>query len=127
MGIGMSARSGKAIRRTLAIIASVAQVLLLFAPLVELQDSDHDLGSIVAGITRPDSPSMAPRHAPAQPHNATTCPACIAQSLHAQVAHAAPLPAGAVIERERFELRSAVVTSTGPPSSHHSRAPPAFS
>jgi hypothetical protein len=114
-------------RRSLAIIATVAQVLLLFAPLAELRDEDHGIRTIAAGITRPDSPAIAPTPARSQPHNATTCPACIAQSLHAQVAHAAPLPAAAVIENQRFELRSAVVVSTGPPSAHQSRAPPVIS
>jgi hypothetical protein len=127
MGTSSSISVATAFRRALSSVAIFAQLLLLFTPLVELRDGDTDSRAIAAGITRPDAPSMAPQHEQAQQHNATTCPACIAQSLHAQLTAPVRLPTTIVAERTPTEIRREVLPGHDPPTAHLSRAPPVVS
>jgi imidazolonepropionase-like amidohydrolase len=116
-----------AICRSLAGVALFAQVLTQFAPLAELRDSAGPARVLAPGITTPTAATLAAQHDRAPPHNATTCPACIAQSLHARVESSVRLPALAVAEQAPTDRRTTTLRHHDPPSSHHSRAPPIVS
>ena len=116
-----------AVRRALASVATFAQLLLLFTPLVELRDTDSGPHAITAASLTPDAPSVGASHGQAVPHDATTCPACIAQSLHAQLVASVRLPTAIVAEPTPTEFRTDVLPYHDPPSTHRSRAPPAVS
>lgn len=127
MGIGSRTGLAMAVRHAVACVAIFAQALLLFTPLVELRDAHAGPSTISAGAITPDAPSVAPQHERSRQHDATSCPACIAQSLHAQVAPGAPPPTCEIVECHALDLRSAVAASHGPSSAHRSRAPPSIS
>jgi hypothetical protein len=116
-----------AIRRALASVAIFAQLLLVFAPLLEVRDGDNGTWPIAVGVTTPGALMVAgqPDHRPQ--HNPTTCPACIAQSLHAQLESSVRLPVVVVAQRAPVDLRTASLRHHDPPSLHHSRAPPVLS
>lgn len=116
-----------AVRRALSSVAIFAQVVLIFAPLVDLHDGDGARRVIAAGLTTPDAPTMAAQTGHPLQHNATTCPACIAQSLHAQLSAAVRLPTVPVAERSVADRRSAALPQHDPPATLHSRAPPVVS
>jgi hypothetical protein len=121
LGLGASAR------RILALVAGVAQLLLLSAPLADLPERGSGVLTVAPGIATPDSPSIAPQHPATQQHNATTCPACIAQTLHAQASAVLRLPTVVVSERAPVEIRRAAPPHHDPPAAHLSRAPPVVS
>lgn len=108
-------------------MAVFAQVLMLFTPLIEVRDRDAPGRAIAAGVTAPGSATVAAERSRAAPHDATTCPACIAQSLFARVESGVRLPTLAAAERAPADLRAAALPHYDPPSSHHSRAPPVVS
>jgi hypothetical protein len=114
-------------RRGLALVAVLAQVAIVFAPLVEVHDAQA--GRTSAGAIPVPSRGAAigaqQNHRP--PHNPTTCPACIAQSLHAQQTSNVRIPTLAFAERGRLELRTAIFLGDENPSTHRSRAPPLVS
>jgi hypothetical protein len=116
----------QAIHRALASVAVFAQVLLLFSPLLEIRHGEGRAAISVA-IASQQSGSWIQSHGSAIPHNPTTCPACIAQSLHAQVAPGVRLPTLLVAELAPVETATAVLPHHDPPSTHHSRAPPVVS
>ena len=123
-------RGGKlrsTIWRALAGMAVSAQVLMLFSPLVELRDSDARGPRLAAGFATPGIATIGSERSHAPPHNATTCPACIAQSLHARVEPGVRLPAAIVAEGAPIDLRITVLPHHDPPSTHLSRAPPSVS
>ncbi|MGH7592639.1 MAG: hypothetical protein ACRELE_02115, partial [Gemmatimonadales bacterium] len=82
---------------------------------------------LAAGITTPAAATIAADRGHAPPHNPTTCPACIAQSLHAQVESSVHLPTLVVAERAPTDLHTALQPHHDPPSTHRSRAPPVVS
>lgn len=127
--MGMGRRDGFAIavRRALSSVAIFAQVILIFVPLVDLHDGDGAGRIIAAGLTTPDSPTIAAQQGQQPQHNATTCPACIAQSLHAQLSAAVHLPTVPVAERRVVDRRSSTLPQHDPPTTLHSRAPPVVS
>jgi hypothetical protein len=127
MGIRVNGSLKAAIWRSLAGMAVFAQVLMLFTPLIEVRDTDAPGRVIAAGVTTPASASIASERGRTSPHNATTCPACIAQSLFAQVESGVRLPTLVVAERAPVDLRAAILRHHDPPSTHHSRAPPVVS
>ena len=116
-----------AIRRSLASVASFAQLLLLFAPLVELRETGHGTDTVEAGVTAPNAPALDVQRGQAQHHDATTCPACIAQSLHAQLVGPVRLPTNVIAEQAPVEIPGAAVQTLDPPATHRSRAPPVAS
>ena|ERR1017187_1580481 len=116
-----------AICRALAGVALFAQVLMVFAPLAELRNSAGPTSVLAAGITTPTAATLAAQHDRAPPHNPATCPACIAQSLHARVEASVRLPTLAVAEQAPTDRRTATLRHREPPSAHHSRAPPIVS
>ena len=124
MGIGSGDVLGAAFRRALAAAALVAQVALLVAPLADVHDAAAvDPGAIPAvsagganGITAQQSHERA--------HNPATCPACIAQSLHANFERPVGVPAVAVVQASPADPRAAGRPQRGPPATHQSRAPP---
>lgn len=113
-----------AIRHALTSVAIFAQLLLLAVPLVEIHDVETGPRTISAGLASSGNTMLAGHESRVPSHNPTTCPACIVQSLHAQVAPTPSIPACVVVECQRFDSHTAVIVSTGPPSAHHSRAPP---
>ena len=126
MGTGLRSNLSIAITRALAILAIFAQMLLLFAPLVELHDGDNGARAVLAGASA--APSIAAGQQSHTPqHNPTTCPACIAQSLHAQLESGVRLPTITMAQRAPVDLRAAALPHHDPPSTHHSRAPPVVS
>jgi hypothetical protein len=127
MGIRVNGGLKSAIWRSLAAMAVFAQVLMLFTPLIEVRDTEAPGRVIAAGVTTPASASMASQRGRTTPHNATTCPACIAQSLFARVESGVRLPTLVVAERAPVDLRAEVLPHHDPPSTHHSRAPPVVS
>jgi len=127
MGIRVGGGIKSAIWRSLAATAVFAQVLMLFTPLLEVRDTDAPGRVFAAGVTTPASASMGTERGRATPHNATTCPACIAQSLFARVESCVRLPTMVVAERAPVDLRAEVLRHHDPPSTHHSRAPPVVS
>ncbi len=116
-----------AIRRALASVAIFAQVLLLFSPLIELHDGDAGARVAIGTVGTSGAAMVAglPDHTPQ--HNPTTCPACIAQSLHAQLASGVRLPTVVVAQQAPADFRTAHLPQHDPPSTHHSRAPPVVS
>jgi hypothetical protein len=127
MGILVNGSLKSAIWHSLAATAVFAQVLMLFTPLIEVRDTDAPGRVIAAGVTTPGSAAMASERGRTSPHNATTCPACIAQSLFAQVESSVRLPTLVVAERTPVDLRAEVLRHHDPPSTLHSRAPPVVS
>ena len=127
MGTRVNGTLESAIWRSLAALAVFAQALMLFTPLLEVRDTDAPGRVIAAGVTTPASASMAAERGRATPHNATTCPACIAQSLFARVESGVRLPTLVVAERAPVDLRAEALRHHDPPSTHHSRAPPVVS
>lgn len=124
MSIGVPRDLYRAICRGLASLAVFAQVLMLFTPLIEVRDSAGLRPVIAAGVTAPTSVAIGAQHDRQSPHNATTCPACIAQSLFARVESGVRLPSLVIAERTPIDLRAEVLPHHDPPSTHHSRAPP---
>lgn len=112
------------IRRGLALVAILAQIAIVFAPLVEVHDAQT--GSVATATIPIPSQGAAigtqQNHRP--PHNPMTCPACIAQSLHAQLTSNVRIPTLAFAEQGRSEFRAEIFLSGDHPSSHRSRAPP---
>ena len=127
MGIGSKCGLATAVRHALASVATFAQLLLLFTPLVELRDAQSGPQSISVASITPDAPTVGANHGQAAPHNATTCPACIAQSLHAQLVAGVRLPTTVVAERAPTDIRNVALPHHDPPSTHRSRAPPVVS
>jgi hypothetical protein len=116
-----------AIRRALASVAIFAQVLLLFAPLIEVHDGDAGARVVVAAVGTSGAAMVAGLPDRTPPHNPTTCPACIAQSLHAQLASGVRLPTVVVAQLAPADFHAAQLPQHDPPSTHHSRAPPVVS
>ena len=110
------------LRRCLAATALVAQVLAVAAPLVDVHPAQA-LASFDAELHLADGSGMPG----GDQHDASRCPGCIAQLVHA-----APT-ATARISMAEFELRAAPAAVTAgsvsgrPPSALHPRAPPARS
>lgn len=127
MTIGRRGGLATATRHALACVAIFAQLLLLFTPLVELRDTESGPQSISVASISPDSPSIGANHGQAPPHNATTCPACIAQSLHAQLVASVHLPTTITAELAPTDIRNVALPYHDPPSTHRSRAPPVVS
>jgi N-acetylglutamate synthase/N-acetylornithine aminotransferase len=116
-----------AIRRALTSAAVFAQALLVCSPLVEVRDAEVHNRVLAAGVSTPGITTMAADRGTASHHNATTCPACIAQSLHAQVVSPVRMPTFVIGERAVSQAPGVVAAHHDPPSAHHSRAPPALS
>ncbi len=120
-------RWGHQVHRLTAAIAVVLQVMLLFAPLSEIRDAraasaaraelTHRIGGSVDGGSRSTAPI----------HDESTCPACIARSLHARLESLTPLPVLAVEERTPPAVASVVRAHADPPTFQLSRAPPVAS
>lgn len=127
MGNGGRGSLHSGIRHALASVAIFAQALMIAAPLVEVRDANAGPVAFVIGAASPDAPTVAAEHSQAVPHNAATCPACIAQSLHAQRTADVRLPTVVVVERTPTDRHEAVLPHHDPPSTHHSRAPPVVS
>ncbi|MEO5797946.1 MAG: hypothetical protein ABIZ70_11655 [Gemmatimonadales bacterium] len=115
------------IRRALAGVATVAQLLLLIMPLVDRNENGGAPLSIQALVSGSITSIGAAVPTSATHHDATTCPACIAQTLFAQVAFGVRLPTSIVSERAPADVRPLLLPHHDPPSSHQSRAPPAVS
>lgn len=121
MRIGCHRHQWSILHRVIAAVALVAQVVMVFAPLGDLCGVTRDTAPAVivaAGVA-----SLNVQH-PGRPHDAATCPACIAQSLHAQLVSAFSLPTLAIATRASEDLRSTFIAHYGLPTSHQSRAPP---
>jgi hypothetical protein len=127
MGSGRRTDLRIAIRHALSSVAIFAQVLLLFTPLLELRHRDGATAAIAAGFSTPEVATISADHGQSPPHNPTTCPACIAQSLHAQLASSMHLPTIVVTHRVVADRGASALPQHDPPSSHHSRAPPVVS
>ena len=127
MGIWSRGEGATAVRRALASVAVFAQLLLLLGPLVEVHGSGSGPGTLVVAGSASGSVLAARQPGNPTPHNATTCPACIAQSLHAQLASGVRIPTLVVAARAPTDLRPALLPHHDPPSTHHSRAPPVVS
>lgn len=127
MGIGSRGTLATTLRRALASAAVFAQALLLLAPSGEAHEGFSGPAVIGAFSATQNAPALAPSHDLGHRHDTTTCPACIARSLHAQVAGATALPTHAVVERHSLQPSHAAAVSTGSLSAHRSRAPPTFS
>lgn len=123
MSIGQRRGFWFRVQRIIAVVALVAQGAMLVAPLGDVRD-----GPPAATLAQAASASgTAFVHGPAQParpHNPATCPACIAQSLHAQLAPAFALPTFWHASRTAVDHPAAFVVHRAAFSSHHSRAPP---
>ncbi|MES2124209.1 MAG: hypothetical protein V4503_05920 [Gemmatimonadota bacterium] len=117
----------QAMTRSLASVAIFAQLLLIITPLVDVHEQGE--AQVAALITQaPTGGSALTASQPATPeHNATTCPACIAQSLHAQLASGVRLPLVVVAESAPLDVRPTLLPHHDPPQAHQSRAPPAVS
>lgn len=116
-----------AINRALTGAAILAQFVMIAAPLIDARDVDTGGSRPAAVVAASGAVVSAGESGQLPPHNPATCPACIAQSLHAQVAPVVSLPAFVVSFGVRPELRTAAVPQHDPPSSHQSRAPPVVS
>jgi len=116
-----------ALRRALTSVAVFAQVLLVCSPLIEVRDGEIHHRVLAAGVCTPGVATISADRASTSHHNATTCPACIAQSLHAQVVSPVRMPTFVVGERTVTHAPGVVAPHHDPPSAHHSRAPPALS
>ncbi len=116
-----------AIRRALISVAVFAQVLLVFAPLLEVREDDTAARGIISAVTNHGDAAWVSAHERPAPHNPTTCPACIAQSLHARLESGVRLPTVVVVDRALADRRTTLVPHHDPPSTHHSRAPPVVS
>jgi len=127
MAIGRRERLATVTRRALTGVAIVAQLLLLLAPLVELHDHDAGPRAITGETSAAGAAMVAGQPSRGQPHNATTCPACIAQSLHAQLASGVRLPTAIEMLRLTSDLRDTFLPHHDSPSTHRSRAPPVVS
>jgi hypothetical protein len=127
MGMGRQDGFAIAVRRALSSVAIFAQVILIFTPLVDLHDGDGAGRVIAAGLTTPDAATISAQQGQPLQHNPTTCPACIAQSLHAQLSAAVRLPTVPVAERSVVDRRSSALPQHDPPATLHSRAPPVVS
>jgi hypothetical protein len=126
MSTGVGGELATAIRRALAGVAIFAQLLLLFSPLIELHDGDAGARATSA-IPAAGAAMVAGQPDRTPQHNPMTCPACIAQSLHAQLASGVRLPTVVVAQAAPVDLRTARLLQHDPPSTHHSRAPPVVS
>lgn len=124
--MGMHRRGGltTAISAALASVAVFAQLLLLAAPLIEIHDVDVGARVVSAVLTSSHNVIAAGHENRTPAHNPTTCPACIAQSLHARVEQGVRLPTLLVASRTPPDVRAALLPHHDPPSTHHSRAPP---
>jgi hypothetical protein len=116
-----------AINRALASVAVFAQLLLWFAPLVEVHDGDAATWAFAVGVTTSQAVIFAGQPDRLPQHNPMTCPACIAQSLHAQLASSVRLPTVVAVPRASIDLRATLLPHHDPPSTHRSRAPPVVS
>ena len=108
----------------MAALALVMQAALLFSPLVELRNAraasvePYRIGMAQgAGVVVPARGSSAP-------HDETTCPACVARSLHARTEALAAVPVSTTEARAPAERTAADAPQPAHPSSHLSRAPP---
>ncbi|MES1259728.1 MAG: hypothetical protein ABUL71_03970, partial [Gemmatimonadota bacterium] len=69
-------------------------------------------------------PALDAQQGQAKHHDATTCPACMAQSLHAQLTGSVRLPINVIAEQAPVEIPDAALPTLDPPATHLSRAPP---
>lgn len=112
----------RAIRRILAGATLVAQVLLVAAPLVDVHPPVVETSVLQQGL---HSASLTVPLGDAAPqHDATRCPGCIAQSIHASPVAGAVTPIRLVEHQIAAESGAAVAATFRTPSAHHSRAPP---
>jgi hypothetical protein len=116
------------LRHCVAAIAMFAQLVMAIAPIADLQDA-APLTPTIASIVEMGNTHTAfdTDHGHQHNHDASTCPACIAQSLVAQVAS----PTRALLH-VGDEHATAVVTTELPLQAHYlslqrSRAPPTAS
>lgn len=115
----------RAARRPLAVLALVAQAVLLAAPLVDVHPASAPEAPLLAVAGHGQALLTQPGEPGAQ-HDASRCPACIAQSIHA------PPPASPCTFWRDLECRqvgdavAAIGVSLPVASQHHSRAPPAI-
>ncbi|HEY4322187.1 MAG TPA: hypothetical protein VGM77_13550 [Gemmatimonadales bacterium] len=115
----------RVLTRLLTSVALAAQVVTLAAPLVDVQADQVSRGMMAVLAAATSVPAIGPSHGTSIPHNPTTCPACIAQSLHAQLSATVRLPTLNVAERAPSDQRAKVDGGRDPPATHQSRAPPA--
>jgi hypothetical protein len=127
MGIGGRGELAIAIRRALSSVAIFAQLLLIFAPLVELHDGGAAPRALAAAVAPSGAALVAGQPDRTPPHNPTTCPACIAQSLHAQLESGVRLPTVVVAVGAPIDLPTAGLRYQDLPATHRSRAPPVVS
>ncbi len=115
----------RAVRRPLAALALVAQAVLLAAPLVDVHPASEPEAPLLA-VAGHGSLLLTPPGDQGSQHDASRCPACIAQSIHA------PPPAAPCTFWRDLECRhvgdavAAISVSLPVPGQHHSRAPPAI-
>lgn len=116
------------LRWVTATVALVMQVTPMFGSLAELRDqraAAAESQRVVAAhgrtIVIPGRPSST------KPHDETTCPACIARSMHARLETLAPLPVLTVEERTASEFFASAPRQTAVATLHLSRAPPVTS
>lgn len=108
-------------RRLLATMALVAQWVAVAAPLVDI----HPAASAVTGTAAlVDADSRLPG---GERHDASQCPGCIAQSIHAAPAPTARMIALTIGMHHPPEATAAGRPIPGDRSPHRSRAPPSHS
>ncbi len=108
-------------------LAMFAQLLLLIAPFGEVRERGTVTRTLAAAESASGISTIAADHGASRPHDATTCPACIAQSLHAQLVPAMALATYTVADRAPSDRRSSLLPHHDPPAAHQSRAPPTVS
>ncbi|MEP6590687.1 MAG: hypothetical protein ABJC19_05850 [Gemmatimonadota bacterium] len=113
-----------ALTRSLASVVIFAQLLLIITPLVEVHEGNAATQAAVGAPPANGSAAISAGQPATPEHNATTCPACIAQSLHAQLAFGVRLPMSVVAERGPVDVRPTLRPHHDPPAAHQSRAPP---
>src|SRR5579862_9429490 len=115
MSTGANGGITTAIHRALTSVAMFAQVMLLFAPLIDVQDTGPGHRAFAVGMTTPGIATMGSPRESSRHHDAATCPACIAQSLHAQLVASVRLPTLTVAERAPSDRRIEVLPHHDPP------------
>src|SRR5450759_571003 len=97
MMIGSLFRPGPlatAVRHCVAAVAMFAQCLMVVAPLADARDAGPWRPSIASILEAARSHrAVDTQHSQPHQHNPATCPACIAQTLHASL----PAPARALL------------------------------
>ena len=118
-----SRQLGFVARCAAAALLALLQLTVLIAPLAEVV-AGHDA---VAGSARVAPRVGAPETPPGRhqaPHDETTCPACIARSLHAAVEGPLLQPTSRTEQRSTPDLHITLPTLQQLPPAHPSRAPP---